>query len=76
MIQSRLTKYISTLEQKQTYLKPVPLNADVVCTSHIVRMGKDIVFFEASLTLAGSDEVLVRASQTALMRPIVRKAKM
>lgn len=72
MIQSRLQHVISTLEQKQTYLKSVPLNKDVVCTATFLKKGKEIAFYEAVMTNPETNEIYVKASQTALLTPIVQ----
>jgi len=75
MIQSKLSKVIATLEQKQTYLKQVPLNKKLICTAKALKLGKDVVFLEASLCLEGSEEILVKASQTALLTSVFRPSK-
>ena len=72
MMSSHLKFVLSTLEQKQTYLKTVPLDADVMCTAYFLKEGKNLCFLEAYITMDGSDEILVKASQTALFSPLVR----
>ena len=74
MVQTKLDKVISTLEQKQSYFRPVPLNANVICKAWCIRQGKDLAFFESELRSESSNELLAKASQTAILVPVVRKS--
>jgi acyl-coenzyme A thioesterase PaaI-like protein len=76
MVHTRLQKVISTLEQKQSYLRPVPLNRQLLCRATFLRQGKDVAFYESEICNEATGEVLAKASQTAMLVPVVRgKAK-
>jgi len=62
----------SSLEQKCSYLAPIPLGEELTAKARIVRQGKSVIFFEATLADAKGTPC-VRASQTALPVPVVRK---
>ena len=65
---------ISTLEQKCTYMSPVPLDKDLTVVAQIVKEGKSVLFFEGFL-YDDKGALCVKASQTALKIASVKKIK-
>ena len=58
-----LKSTVATLEQKCSYLAPVPPEVPLIARARITKMGKSVVFLESSLEL-GNGKILSRASQT------------
>lgn len=66
MMDSKLKSTISTLEQKQSYFKRVPIDEKIWAKARIVKSGKSVGFFEVDLVDPASGEVLMNASQTSM----------
>ena len=60
-----------TLDIHVTYFKPVPIGPDAIAEARIDRMSKSVIFTTATI-LGENDEVLVRAIQTAMLKPFER----
>ena len=74
MLMSSMENTMSTLEQKCSYIAPVPLDEPVVVHARIVRQGKSVIFFEATLK-DRNNAVCVIASQTSILIPAKRRTK-
>ena len=61
-----------TLDLHTTYFKPVPVGPRAVVEAKIDRIGRSAVFTSASV-ISEDGEVLVRAIQTAILRPAGQK---
>lgn len=75
MVASSVTNVLSTLEQKQTYFRKVPLNQSVLAVARCVKLGKEIAFMEATL-YDEQGKSLVSATQTGLIVPLEMKTIM
>lgn len=65
VVHSKLTKTVASLEQKTTWVRPVPPNQDLFGTATLLKMGRSIAFYTAELRLGAPDgPLLVSASQT------------
>lgn len=58
-----------TLDMNLSFFKPVPIGPRVIAEAKIDKMSKSVVFTTACI-LGENDEVLVRASQTTLLKEI------
>lgn len=71
---SKLTQTVATLEQKVTFIKPVPTNTDLFATAILVKKGRKIAFLEGELretTINGT--LLAKSSQTCSLITIPRR---
>ena len=62
------TAFPVTLDIHVTYFKPVPIGPRAVAESRIDRISKSVIFTTSSI-LGENDDVLVRAIQTAILKP-------
>mmetsp|Transcript_9884 Transcript_9884/g.18222 ORF Transcript_9884/g.18222 Transcript_9884/m.18222 type:complete len:181 (+) Transcript_9884:94-636(+) len=70
---SRLQQTVATLEQKCTFLAPVPVDVSLYAFAHVLRLEDDLGFLEAELRVGTPDgPVIVRASQSNALLPIKR----
>jgi acyl-coenzyme A thioesterase PaaI-like protein len=62
---TKFGKTVATLEQKCTFLKPIPVDTVLYAEAQILKLGKQVAMLEATLrTKDANGEILLRASQT------------
>lgn len=65
VIYSQLKFTVASLEQKTTFLRPVPPNTDLVGIAKVVKFGRSIAFLDAELRLGSeTGELLVTSTTT------------
>ncbi|GBG24329.1 2-oxoglutarate-dependent dioxygenase mpl2 [Hondaea fermentalgiana] len=66
VIYSQLTNTVASLEQKTTFLKPVPPNKDLIGVAKVIKFGRSIAFLEAELRLGSETGTLLVTSSTTI----------
>jgi len=69
---TELDKTVATLEQKCSFLAPVPVQEEVFATAKIMRVGKDFAFLEAELR-DSENNLLVRSTQSNSLLNLPRR---
>mmetsp|Transcript_16939 Transcript_16939/g.20908 ORF Transcript_16939/g.20908 Transcript_16939/m.20908 type:complete len:178 (-) Transcript_16939:1232-1765(-) len=72
---SRIKTTVATLEQKASFIKPVPPNTDLYATAKVIKMGRSIAFLEAELRNGKNGPLLVKGSQTNSLLELPSKPK-
>jgi len=66
VVYSNLKYTVASLEQKTTFIAPVPPNRDLSATAKVVKFGRTIAFLEAQLRDGGVDGKLLCTASTTI----------
>jgi uncharacterized protein (TIGR00369 family) len=72
VVYSRLEHTVASLEQKTTFIAPVPPNKDLTAVAKVVKFGRAIAFLEAELR--DGDKLLCTSSTTIQLVKLPSKA--
>mmetsp|Transcript_7341 Transcript_7341/g.8427 ORF Transcript_7341/g.8427 Transcript_7341/m.8427 type:complete len:178 (+) Transcript_7341:114-647(+) len=72
---SRIKTTVATLEQKVSFIRPVPPNTELFATAKVIKMGRTIAFLEAELRNGSDGPLLVKGSQTNSLIALPSKPK-
>lgn len=76
VVYSKFKFTVAALEQKCTFLQPVPLDCDLYAIAKVIRFGKRIAFMEAELRAESRDgKLLVTSSTTQSLVALPTKAE-
>ena len=62
---------MATVSQNTSFLRPI-VGADVICAARVIKLGRRLVFGEATLTADGSDQPSAHATMTYALAPPAR----